>query len=75
MVELIVVVGLAGVGVYATLKGAFGAVAEAFAKSEEAKVKAEIAKLKLDVTTEVTKVEATASADFAAFVAKIKSLV
>jgi hypothetical protein len=74
MIVEFVVVGLAGVGMYATLKGTFGAVAEAFAKSEEAKVKAEIATLKTSNSAEVSKVEATASADFAAFVAKVKSL-
>ena len=72
MVELIVVIGLAGVGVYATLKGTFGAAAEAFAKSKEAAVKAELAKLKTDVSAELTKVEASASAEVKKLVADVK---
>ena len=72
MVELIVVIGLAGVGVYATLKGTFGAVAQAFAVKEVAAAKAELAKLKTDVSAELTKVEASASAEVKKLVADVK---
>ena len=72
MVELVVVLGLAGVGVYATLKGTFGAVAEAYAKSKEAAVKAELAKLKVDVSAELAKVETSVSTEVKTLVADIK---
>lgn len=72
MIGIIVVLALAGVGVYATLKGTFGAVAEAYAKSKEAAVKAELAKLKTDVSAELAKVETSASAEVAKLVADVK---
>lgn len=74
MIEFIAVIGFAGVGVYATLKGTFGAVAEAYAKTKESAVKAELAKLKLDASAELVKIEAAGSADVKAAIAELKKL-
>jgi hypothetical protein len=74
MIEFIVVLGLAGVGAYATLKGTFGAAAEAYAKKVEAGAKADLTKLKADASAELTKIEAAGSADVKAAVAELKKL-
>ena len=72
MIGIVVVLALAGVGVYATLKGTFGAAAEAFAKAKEASVKLELAKLKTNVESELKKVETSTAAGVKTLVADIK---